>query len=247
MNQEGNSTWRAIFSDYDTDSAGNRERLAFVYDERAVRFTGLAAEAGAPRKKTNTGDYLPNLDFWRSPFIVSFETGDFDFIMMAVHVRWGSSETQRAKELAMLADWVDQRVKERMGWDKDIIVVGDFNIDSLTGPLYGAVCGKGLRMPEALAKQEFGSDLKKKKRYDQILHYPQYTKAFSGFGGIVDFFIDEASIRTLYVDNPPDKQKFTYEMSDHLPLWVQLNTDTDAEKLDEIIAKGKARKAAATG
>jgi hypothetical protein len=26
-------------------------------------------------------------------------------------------------------------------------------------------------------------------------------------------------------------------MSDHLPIWVQLNTDTEAERLDQIIAK----------
>ena len=42
-------TWRAIFSDYDLDSGGNRERLAFVYDERAARFTGPAPEACAAR------------------------------------------------------------------------------------------------------------------------------------------------------------------------------------------------------
>jgi len=31
------------------------------------------------------------------------------------------------------------------------------------------------------------------------------------------------------------KDKFTYQISDHLPLWIQLNTDTEGEKLDQIV------------
>ena len=123
-------TWKAIFSDYDMDAGGNRERLAYVYDERAARFTGLAAEAGAPRKKVG-GEYLPEISFWRSPFMASFQAGDFDFILLSAHIRWGEGEQERVKELALLADWVDKRVKEKHGWDKDIIVMGDFNIPSL--------------------------------------------------------------------------------------------------------------------
>jgi len=43
--------WRVVYSDYNTDRAGNRERIAYIYDKRAVTFTGLAAEADPPRKK----------------------------------------------------------------------------------------------------------------------------------------------------------------------------------------------------
>jgi hypothetical protein len=44
------------------DPGGNRERLASVYDERAARFIGLAAEAGVPRQKAG-GEYLPEISF----------------------------------------------------------------------------------------------------------------------------------------------------------------------------------------
>ncbi len=238
-------TWRAIFSDYDMDPGGNRERLAYVYDERAVRATGLAAEAAPPRKKNAEGEYVAAITFWRSPFLVSFQAGDFDFILLSAHIRWGDAEASRAVELSLLADWVDKRVKEKHGWDKDIIVMGDFNIPSLDSPLYEAVCSKGLKMIDALAKDDLGSNLEKNKRYDQILHYTQFTSAFTESGGVLDFFIDEESIPKLYVEDPPSKRDFTYEMSDHLPIWVQLRTDTDAERLDEIIAKSRAAGAAA--
>lgn len=232
-------TWRAIFSDYDVDAGGNRERLAYVYDERAARFTGLAAEAGAPRTKNAAGEYLSTIDFWRSPFLASFQAGDFDFILLSTHVRWGDNEKTRITELSLIADWVDHRAKEKHGWDKDIIVLGDFNIPSLQSPLYQAVSAKGLQMVKAIAKQDLGSNLEKNKRYDQILHYPAFTTGVTESGGVLDYFIDEKSIKTLYVKDPPAKQAFTYEMSDHLPIWVQLRTDTDAEQLDEIIARKK--------
>lgn len=31
------------------------------------------------------------------------------------------------------------------------------------------------------------------------------------------------------------KDKFTFQMSDHLPLWMQMNTDIDGQELDQII------------
>jgi hypothetical protein len=33
----------------------------------------------------------------------------------------------------------------------------------------------------------------------------------------------------------PTELEFTFQMSDHLPLWVQINTDNDKEKLDQIL------------
>lgn len=33
------------------------------------------------------------------------------------------------------------------------------------------------------------------------------------------------------------KAEFTYRLSDHLPLWIQVNTDTDGILLDEMLAK----------
>jgi len=37
------------------------------------------------------------------------------------------------------------------------------------------------------------------------------------------------------VTSPLFKAEFTYQLSDHLPLWVQINTDTDDQKLEQLI------------
>jgi len=31
------------------------------------------------------------------------------------------------------------------------------------------------------------------------------------------------------------KDPFTYQMSDHLPLWMQMNTDVEGFKLEQIV------------
>ena len=225
--------WRAVFSDYIADAGGNRERFAYVYDKRAVTFTGLAAEADSPRKKDKkTKEYLPAISWWRKPYIASFRAGSFDFILLAAHIRWGGKAKERIAPLTLMAEWVDRRRKERHAFDKDIIVMGDFNIPAKGDRLYQAVTGKGLRMPKALFGVH-GSNLARNKRYDQILHVPTLGDLFTDNGGVLDFYAN--SFKPLYRRVNKTKKEFTYELSDHLPLWIQLDVNREEAKLDQII------------
>jgi endonuclease/exonuclease/phosphatase family metal-dependent hydrolase len=233
--------WRVVYSDYSMDRGGNRERVAYLYDKRAVAFTGLAAEADPPRKKRTVKvnkkkvkEYVPLITWWRSPFIASFRAGDFDFILITAHIRWDKSggETSRKRALKLLADWVAKRRKEKNVIDKDIIVMGDFNIPKIDDELFKAVTNTGLKVPKAL-RGKHGSNLVKDKRYDQILHFPNYTKCFTDKGGVLDFY--HGDHHPLFRGEKMTKGDFTYQISDHLPLWVQLDTDIDDERLDQIL------------
>ena len=231
--------WRAVFSDFIPDHGGNRERVAYVYDKRMVAFTGLAAEADAPRKKDpNTGEYVSKFSWWRSPYIASFTAGSFDFVLISVHIRWGSGKKARVKPLKLLGDWVEDRRKEKHGVDKDLILLGDFNIPKVDDELFRAITSKGLRIPKVL-RGKHGSNLAKNKRYDQILFYEKNTKSFTDKGGVLDFYT--GGIKKLYPGMNLSKRAFTDELSDHLPLWVQLDTDIEGEKLDQLLNPGKRR------
>ena len=61
---------------------------------------------------------------------------------------------------------------------------------------------------------------------------------FTNAGGILDFFIDDAHIKELF---PKDltHQQFTYELSDHLVLWMQINTDLETQRLDQVIQSSR--------
>ena len=228
--------WRVVFSDFNADRAGNRERMAYLYDKRAAVFTGLAAELDPPKKKID-GEYRSTIEWWRSPYMASFRAGDFDFIMISVHIRWGSGEAARVPPLKALAEWIDKRRRDEDVFDRDIILLGDFNIPDTASPTFQAITSKGLRVPAALQSVQFtnlADTLAAGKRYDQILHYPKLTKCFTDRGGVVDFYAGDFS--PLFPEL--DKRETTYQLSDHLPLWIQVDVDTAKERLDQIISGG---------
>jgi endonuclease/exonuclease/phosphatase family metal-dependent hydrolase len=232
--------WDAVFSDYTSDAGGNKERIAFVFDTRAVQFTGLAAETDGPRTKNRTtGQYVPKFNWWRKPYIGSFKAGNFDFALLAVHLQWGTAKG-RKREIEELAGWIQTFQKDEYRVDRDVIAVGDFNIPSFQSDLYEAATQYGLTAPKSILKQDHGSNLAGNKRYDQILHHPTLTgSVFTDHGGVVDFY--KRSHKTLAPYRNLTKTQFTYELSDHLPLWVQLKVDVAGESLDQLISKRKRR------
>lgn len=222
--------WRAVYSDAILDAGGNRERIAYLFDRRAVIFNGLAAEAQPPRKKKGT-DYLADISWWRSPYLASFRSGNFDFVCLTTHIRWGNSEDERLTEISSLAKWVYDKTQEKNLEDHDLLIMGDFNIPSERSDLFKAITAYGLQVPDKLLKSTFGSNLEKNKRYDQILHLPIYPENFCNAGGVLDFY--QGDHRKLFPRLT--KAAFTYQLSDHLPLWIQVNTDNDTQQLEQLI------------
>lgn len=222
--------WNAVYSDAIPDPGGNRERVCYLFDERAVCFNGMAAEASPPRKKRGT-EYLTEDSWWRSPYVAAFKAGNFDFLAFTTHVRWGDSDERRTAEIQGLANWLGAKAAEKTGEDKDIIVMGDFNIPDRQGEMFRAITSTGLSIPRALARDEFGTNLARDKRYDQILHFSRYPDTFTNAGGVLDFYASDH--KPLFPDLT--KTEFTYQLSDHLPLWIQINTDIDGFVLDQLI------------
>ena len=104
--------WRVVFSDYLTDAGGNRERVAYVYDTRAATFTGLASYA-LPLREKKQDEYLSAISWWRNPYLASFRAGNFDFIVLTAHIRWGKTAAGRVPELERLAEWIARRSAEQ--------------------------------------------------------------------------------------------------------------------------------------
>jgi endonuclease/exonuclease/phosphatase family metal-dependent hydrolase len=224
--------WDAVYSDAIIDDGGNEERICYVFDSRTVRFNGMAAEASPPRKKRGH-EYISDESWWRAPYVASFKSGNYDFLAFTTHVRWGKSDAARTSEIQGLANWLGAKVNDKDAEDKDVIVMGDFNIPSRTDPMFKAITSTGLEIPKALIKDEFGTNLARDKRYDQILHFARFSDSFTNAGGVLDFYAGDH--KPLFPDLTKDQ--FTYQMSDHLPLWIQINTDIDGMVLDQIIQR----------
>ena len=227
--------WSVVYSDLTEDYGGNWERLAFVYDQRAVQFCGLAGSGIPPRKKVGE-EFVSAESFWRAPFSVAFRSGNFDFVAMSAHVRWGKSKKARLAELSRFANWVKSKLAREKRVDSDLLVFGDFNTED--DAMLAALQSTGLRLPAAL--QDIKSNLDRTQHYDHILHLPNYTKAFTGVGGVLDVFgVADAA----WFDGVP-ASRFSFQLSDHFPIWATVRTDNDAEQLDQLI-RVEARRARA--
>lgn len=234
------TSWQIVYCDWIDDDGGNKERTAFLFDRRAVTFNGLAAEIDAPRLKDGT-EYLAQQSFWRAPYLCSFRSGNFDFLAIAMHARWGDGIEGRRTELQMLADWIDTRFKSKYVEDNDLLVLGDFNIPKVDDSLFKALTSGGLLIPKQLKQLKSGdavvggSNLGKDARYDQILHRPTVPEHFCNKGGVLDFFIDDAHIEELFPGKNYTRNMFTYQLSDHLPVWIQVNVDIDEFRLEQLM------------
>jgi endonuclease/exonuclease/phosphatase family metal-dependent hydrolase len=170
--------------------------------------------------------------WWRNPYMASFRAGSFDFVVVSAHIRWGANAKERLPELDLLARWVQERGKDPNFTDKDLVAMGDFNIPSRTSDLFAAITRCGLKIPAALLGRH-GSNLGRDRSYDQILHDATYKKSFTNHGGVLDFYA--GNHQPLFPARKLTKTEFTYQLSDHLPLWIQINTDTERERLEQVL------------
>lgn len=212
--------WRAVYSDYLRDAAGNRERIGFVFDSARVDFTGLASCAEGQR--TKRGDrFVQAVPWWRPPFVASFARGRCEFAVVAAHVRWGASASGRREELEALAEWLVQRSREPHFGMSDLVVVGDFNTANEIS--LEPLTDRGFVAPTGLVG-ELGTDLAKRKRYDRIVSLPLSGISFGAESGVLDFF--DGSYRRL-LPKARSKEAFTFQLSDHLPLWTSMTLHAD--------------------
>jgi len=178
-------TWRVIYSDALRDSGGNNERVGFVYDKRAVAIQRIRRD-GQSTARENRKPVSAQINWWREPFMASFSAGSFDFVLLAAHAQWGTP-AGRLVELQSLAEWIDLKRKEKTSEDKDLIIVGDFNIEDTRG-------ARRLDRERASdADRPRGQVLSARtsprtSATTRSCHYPGYPQNFSNQAGVVDFY-----------------------------------------------------------
>jgi endonuclease/exonuclease/phosphatase family metal-dependent hydrolase len=198
------------------DTAGNNERLAFVFKRRKVRTGRLFAEIAIPQKdfpshtvvvpykvkKQQRVDVFYNLRFTpfdRNPYIGTFETGALNFTLVNVHLYYGSFKeskkvAERAKyarrvlEVYMLGKWAGARARGTTTYDRDIILLGDMNVPEMSDddPAYQALLKSGLK-PLDVHSKAGGSNLDGSKTYDQLAITPGPVKTRTLGYDVFDF------------------------------------------------------------
>lgn len=213
-----------------SDKAGNNERMSFFYDSSKVNLMEKFGEVAVPPKDIKyiklNGIQEKYQGFDRNPFLVSFNAGNFKFLLVNVHLYFGDdtqkNRNRRALEAYAVSRWADLRQDSKNSYLKDIIVLGDFNIPKVKpgDVIYDALRKRGLRKPEHSTK--IGSNISNDKNYDQVMFFPGQTKNdFSGNMGIFDF--DGSIFRDLWNSKTHAQFKayLRYYISDHRIMWAE--------------------------
>jgi endonuclease/exonuclease/phosphatase family metal-dependent hydrolase len=223
------SNWGLSLTDVTEGAPGNGERMAFLFDTRRVVPSGLACEIVVPEEQLGIIESgALERQFARTPYAVSFRSGDKTFILIALHVLYGENEEERLPELRAIAEWLAEWARDINGWDHNLIALGDFNIDRRGDALHDAFVSTGLDIPQDLQEvpRTIFADPGKphlNKFYDQIAWFtggnglPALSLRYSR-GGFFDFTKAALSTRGL------TKAQLSWRISDHYPLWAEFST-----------------------
>jgi exonuclease III len=216
------ANWAMIMTDVTRGKAGNNERMAFAFDRRRVRPSGLAGEL-VVAIETGTSVTPTGLDrqFARTPYAVSFAADNVQLTLVTLHVLYGEEEA-RASELREIAAWLARWAREERHWNQNLIALGDFNIDRRGDLLYDAFTSTGLQPAPQLnevPRTIFG-DPGDSKFYDQVAWFVDEERGpvlglESVTAGTFDFvpLLQGALTRTV----------LSWRISDHYPLWVEFS------------------------
>lgn len=211
--------WSMILTDVNKSDSGGYERMAYLFDRRRVQMSGLAGEIVIPNEWVRNPEKVINEQFVRSPYAVSFRSGDKTFILVTVHIIYGDSSKDRVKEIKGIAKWLSDWASDVNAYDQNLIVLGDFNIEARGDLLDETFLSEGLYVPEEL-QQLSRSIFDATKYYDQIAWFntkkgkrPKLSLEFLGAGNY-DF------VPTALANRGLSKNTISFMMSDHYPLWA---------------------------
>lgn len=188
--------------------------------------------------------------FARTPFLVAFQSGWFKFNLCTVHIYYGSASGAKLKrriaEIKQLVgffkkrqDRENSRLKDSPERGQNYILLGDFNTVSPEHETGKALKSHGFKIPD-----EIDGDLvrlEEGKYYDQIATRVIDPRFKVTGGGVIDMFQDvfrnTKADRELWAPEIPAdmeadepltkryKKWRTWQMSDHSPLWIEVQTD----------------------
>lgn len=234
--------WRYLVTDVTEGSAGNDERLAFLFDSRKVRFGGMAGELVLPPLEDEHGESHPVTQIARTPYMAVFRCGWFDFMLATVHLIWDEEEADhppRVWEVQQVAQSLAARVEQAGTAARNMILLGDFNMFNADGAAMEALTEARFQIPHGRDDLRATNVGQVARYYDQIAYlFAEDPELEPARVGVVDFFEAvysdgklanyEAELRTATGAVPADPGSYyrnhwrRHQMSDHLVLWAEL-------------------------
>ena len=234
--------WSYFVTDVTEGRLGNKERQAFIFNTDRVQFRNVVGEITLGKDELIDGDQIA-----RTPFFASFQAGWFRFTLVSVHIIFGEDKAKRRAEIAALS----KRINKRAEADGEVyVLIGDMNIEKREDDIFKGLSDHGLTVPF------FGpTNLGGTKYYDQIAFTGDRVTTHLVRSGAIDWRGDvygdadkatylpmvqaarEATGKDMYSNWDTAYQNYfaSFEMSDHLPIWVEIKTDYSDEYLKRFL------------
>lgn len=247
---------------------GNGERLLFAFDRRKVFFRKIAGEVVLPNNllvtsaETTGAADMKGKQFRRTPFLASFQAGWFRFDICTVHIYYGEGAAgikERIQEIDRIAGFLAKYAEEALKKSKTMFLLGDFNIISPEHGTMAALKKHGFRSP---GERYFKTNVLETMHYDQLAYlaadnnvdFRRKSSVAEEDFGIFRFFdyvykagqagVAEYQSQMLLAQKgtPADLKHFkdwrTYQLSDHMPLWVRLSVNDSKDYLERLKSGG---------
>lgn len=213
--------WSFIVTDVGEGEPSNGERLAYLLDTKRVRLTGLAGELVVPEEWLGEIKHgALQRQFARTPYAVSVAAGSKAFTLVTLHIVFGHKPADRITELAAIADWLAERATAADDFNRNMIALGDFNIDRRDDPNWKAFTDKGLTPPYELldVPRTIFDKPSEHSFFDQIAWFTKgdreaLTLHYTGMAGAFKW--------TDYILKDLASTPKSWRISDHYPLWAE--------------------------
>lgn len=193
--------------------SGGKQNIVIAYDADEV---ALLSEARELESSSSTG-YL------RKPLAAKFKAGEFDFWVVAVHLKsqkgGDDSDYVRTKQARELLDAIDNLISE--SGEQDIILIGDFNAEA-TDDSIDSIYRKGRFFTQTWkTRLSAGSN--------------DVSYLIGNFASLIDHIMLrpentlELIKKSTTVYKPENIGTYLDGYSDHVPVWTSFSTELDAD------------------
>jgi len=234
--------WDYLATDIAPGAAGSNERFAFVFYKPRVAFGNISSNLTLPED---------NMQLARPPLLSVFRSGDWAFEVCTTHIHYGGSRAdQHARRLTEIKHLLEHLRWRARGHTMDLFLLGDFQIERRDSEVHEALVKGGVQIPDMVLQPSSALSERFYSLIGYLKERGSMPLAASGRSGGVfrtfDYAMRDEDLgayarTTAYrhtrasrtgVGRPDDDQKTrlrrfrqwrTYYLSDHRPLWVELD------------------------
>jgi hypothetical protein len=236
--------WGYLATDVAPGVVGNDERFAFVYYKPRVEFGHISSNI----------TLAASGQLARPPLISLFQSGDWEFEMCTSHITYGGDTSNTSKRLAEIKELLEALRPRIRRQDRDLFLMGNFQLEEPGSACHQALVEGGVEIPDLVLQPSSAfSD-----HMDTMIGYMSESREMplsrtGPVGGVfrtfdhvlrdedLATFSKTAAYRASRTSSKPAirgrktrtlsfRTWRTYQLSDHLPLWVALDLPTTADE-----------------